>query len=140
MISKLISVHLPLGPSHQSLFRDLIDELKQLVATPHQNGSATLVAAVLGGQFSQPGSLLGWDNKGASFAFDAAANDPRAVKLAPGAPAIGFAAFTLLPEERALDHGLGALESAQSRLERGVDPPELLAHTGEIIFQSARCI
>lgn len=140
MISKLIFVHLPLGPSHQSLFRDLIDELKQLVATPHQNGSATLVAAVFGSQFSQPGSLLGGDDKGASFAFDAAADDPRAVKLALGAPAIGFAAFTLLPEERALDHGLGALESAQSRLKRGVKPPELLAQTGEIIFQSARCI
>jgi hypothetical protein len=140
MISKLISVHLPLGPGHQSLFRDLIDELKQLVATPHQNGPAALVAAVFGGQFSQPGSLLGWDDKGASFAFDAAANDPRAVKLALGAPAIGFAALTLLPEERALDHGLGALESAQSRPERGIDPPELLAQTGEVIIQSARCI
>jgi hypothetical protein len=127
MISRLISVHLLLGPGHKSLFCDLIDECKQLLATLHQGGSGTLVTTVFGGQLSQPGALMGWNDKGAPFAFDAAANDPRTVKLALDTPAIGFAAFTLLPKERALNHRVGTLESAQSHLECAVDPPDLLA-------------
>jgi hypothetical protein len=140
MISRLISVHLLLRPGDKSLFCDLIDECKQLLATLHQDGSGALVTTVFGGQFSQPRALLDWNDKGASLAFDAAANDPRTVKLALSTPAIRLAAFTLLPKERALNHKIGALEPAQGHLERGVDPPHLLAQAGEVIFQSARVI
>jgi hypothetical protein len=58
------------------------------------------------------------------------------VKLAGRTAAVGFAAFAPQQVEGPLDHGLGALESAQRVGQGGVRSPKLLTQPGQVFTQS----
>jgi len=52
------------------------------------------------------------------------------MEFAPGAPAVGFSALAAEQIKGALNHRLGALESAQGGGQGGVSAPELLPEVG----------
>ena len=92
-----------------------------------QDGPRALVAAVLGGPFSNLGPLCWRDRVEAVLAGFTAGQDIAGVELAGGATAVGFSAFAPEQIKRTLDHGFGALEPAQGMGQGGVSAPELLA-------------
>jgi hypothetical protein len=115
------------------MFCDLIGQPEQLLGAFDQDGAGTLVTAVFAGEASQAGPLLGRHHQGLLFSSNATGDDPTSVELALGAVAIGFTALALLQIKGALNHGLGAMESAEGDPESGVNPPEALAQAGKVV-------
>ena len=105
-----------------------------------QDGPRALIAAVLPRPFSDLGALLLGNGVKSVLARLTAGQDIAGVELAGGATALGFSALAPEQVKGALDHRLGALETAQGVGQGGVSAPELLAEFGPVSAQSASLI
>jgi len=105
-----------------------------------QNGPCALVAAVLGGPFSDLGALVFGDRIEAILTRFAAGQDIAGMKLAGGAAAVGFSALAAQQVKGPPNHRLGALEAAQGGGQGGVSAPELLAELREVGAQTVSLI
>jgi hypothetical protein len=131
---------LGLGPGQQPLLGDLVDQTQQAQMAFDQHGAGSLVATVLGGPLPNTDTLVFGNREEPIPALFAAGQDISGVELAGGATAIGFTAFTVEQIKGALDHGLGALKSAQGSGRSGIGAPELLAESGQVVAQSESLI
>jgi len=125
-----------LGPDPQALLGHLIDQAQQLDLPLGQDGASALVAAIFGGPLTNLGALVFGNGVEPVLAFFAASQDVGGVELAASATAVGFAAFAAEQVKGALDHWVGALESAQGVGEGGIGSPHLLAQIGQFVSQS----
>jgi len=92
-----------------------------------QHRPGPLVTAIFGGALSNLSSLFFGHRVEPILAGLAASQDVSRMEFAPDAPAVGFSALAAEQIKGALNHRLGALESAQGGAQRGVSAPELLA-------------
>ena len=105
-----------------------------------QDSPRALIAAVLGGPLADLGTLVFGNRVESIPARFTAGQDVAGVELARGATAVGFSALAPEQVKGALDHRLGALETAQGVGQGGVSAPELLAELEQISIQSASLI
>jgi hypothetical protein len=114
-------------PSHHSQLGDAVHQLQKFRVAFDQHGSSSLITAILLGQQPQSPALILRYRIDAILALFASRNDPTDMELPSSATAIGFTAFAPQQVEGTLHHGLGALQLAQTQLQSGVRPPQLLA-------------
>ena len=129
-----------LRPSQQSLLGQLVNQAQQVEMPFGQHRPRALVAAVLGGPFSDLAALFFGNRVEPSLARFTAGQDIAGVELASGATAVGFSALAPEQVKGALDHRFGALEPAQGVGQGGVSAPELLAEFGQVSIHSASLI
>ena len=110
---------------------DFVGQSQELHLAFDQEGTRALIAAIFSGLSANTGALVFGNGVKAILALLTATQDPRGVKLAGGAAAVGFAAFAAEEIEGALDHGLGAQERTKRAAHGGVGAPELLTELGE---------
>jgi hypothetical protein len=118
----------------------LIGQRQHLAQPLDQKCASALVAAIFTRPAAKIGALIFGNRIKAVFALLTATEDPRGVKLAGSTAAVGFAALAAEQIERALDHGIGALERSQSLAHSTGGTPQLQAEFGDIIVQSASLI
>jgi len=123
-------------PGQESLLGDLVHEGQQVKVAFDQHRPRALITAVFRGPFSHFRALVLGNGVEPILARLAAGQDVGGVQLAAGATAVGFT--TPAPEQikGALDHRLGALQTAQGVGQGRISAPELLAEFGEVGVQS----
>lgn len=128
------------GPSQQPLLAELIGQAQEVPVPFNEQGAGPLIATVFGGPLPDLGPLGFGDRVEPIPALLAAGQDISRVPLAGRATAVGFAALAAEQIEGALDHGVGALQTAQDRAQGGIGTPELLTKPRQIVSQSASLI
>jgi hypothetical protein len=128
--------HLPVGrPGQEPLLGHLIYQGKQPQMPFDQHRPGALVAAIFGGVFTNFSPLFFGYGIEPVLACLATGQDVSRMELAACATAVRFATLASEQIEGALDHGLGALETAQSASHGGIGTPELLTESGQISVQ-----
>jgi hypothetical protein len=105
----------------------LIHQRQQAQMPFDQHCPGALVTAILGGAFSNLSPLFFGYRVEPILAGLATGQNVSRMQLASGASAGGFSAFAAEQIKGALDHRLGALETAQGVGQGRVRAPELLA-------------
>lgn len=129
-----------LRPCQKTLLGHLVHQGQQVKVTLDQHRPRALVTAVFGSPLADGRTLVLGNRVESILAGLAAGQHVGGVKLAAGATAVGFSALAAEQVKGALDHRLGALETAQGVGQRGISAPELLAEFGKVGAQSESLI
>src|SRR5271157_4939225 len=127
-------------PGQQPLFGHLVYQAQQVEMAFGQHRPPALVAAVLGGPFSDLSASFFRDRVEPILARFTAGQDIAGMELAGGATAVGFSALAAQQIKGPLNHRFGALEAAQGGGQGRVGAPELLAKLGKVGAQTVSLI
>ena len=125
-----------LWPDQEALLGHSIDQVQQFQMSFGQDRASALVAAVFGGLLTEASPLVFGNGVKPILSLFTAGQDIGGMQLSASTTAVGFAAFAAEQVKGALDHWVGALESAQGVGEGGIGSPHLLAQIGQFVSQS----
>jgi hypothetical protein len=131
---------LVLRPVQQSLLGYLLYQAQQLEMTFGQHRPGALIAAILGGPFSDLSALFLGNRVESVLARFAAGQNIAGMELAGDAAAVGFSAFAAEQIKGPPNHRFRALEATQGGGQSRVGAPELLAQLGNVGAQSESVI